>query len=63
MSTHSEATKTFKCTADEACSFSARRNADLKTHVARIHSDEKPFQCNLCEHRCAVKKDLTSHIK
>lgn len=35
----------------------------LKIHFRRAHTDERPFQCNLCSSTFAEKSELSTHTR
>ena len=35
----------------------------MRQHIASAHGSEKPFKCTICDHRCALKHNLSQHIK
>ena len=35
----------------------------MRQHIASAHGNEKPFKCTICNQRCALKHNLTQHIK
>ena len=44
------------------CSKSFYGKRDLYTHN-RIHTGEKPYKCHICTYACAIKGNLTKHMK
>jgi hypothetical protein len=44
------------------CNYVTSHNTHLKYHL-RIHSNDRPFHCNLCDLKFTVKSTLTRHIK
>ena len=44
----------------EICGYTSKRYADLRDHQ-RIHSDERPFQCNICLARFKQRQTLRNH--
>ncbi|XP_070545724.1 gastrula zinc finger protein XlCGF26.1-like [Ptychodera flava] len=49
--THSE--PTLKC---DLCPRVFRLKTTLTVHVKSVHSDEKPWQCDVCGYRCKLKR-------
>lgn len=47
----------FRC---DICSFTCKRNTDLKQHMVR-HSDYKPLKCQVCGFRVKTNWELRSH--
>lgn len=45
------------------CSFSSDSGIQVERHVKKVHSDEKPFACELCGKSFFLKSNLTSHTK
>ena len=59
MVRHDSSKRTFKC---EQCGKAFFEDQKLKQH-RRIHTGDKPFKCHLCTYKCAVKGNLTKHLK
>ena len=59
MVRHDSSKRTFKC---EECGKAFFEDQKLKQH-RRIHTGDKPFKCHLCAYKCAVKGNLTKHLK
>nr|CAD7577110.1 unnamed protein product [Timema californicum] len=51
----------FVCGFDN-CTSAFKTSSDLKRHQ-RMHTGEKPFVCELCDYKCAIKSNLTVHIR
>nr|CAD7403007.1 unnamed protein product [Timema poppensis] len=51
----------FVCGFDN-CTSAFKTSSDLKRHQ-RMHTGEKPFACELCDYKCAIKSNLTVHIR
>ncbi|XP_056636971.1 histone-lysine N-methyltransferase PRDM9-like [Diorhabda sublineata] len=43
------------------CNYSTNRKGDLNKHL-RIHNNEKPFKCQLCQTFYMRKRDMDAHI-
>lgn len=54
-------TKPYKC-GFEGCGKRFSKSSNLTQHL-RIHSGEKPFQCDLCGRRFRQSGNLTKHLK
>ena len=52
--------KSQRCT---TCNFSSIRYADLKQHVLRNHTGEKPHKCDQCNYACTSSIDLQRHMR
>ena len=42
------------------CNYTSKRYADLRDHQ-RIHSDERPFKCNMCDSKFKQRQTLRNH--
>ena len=47
----------------ETCKICGKQIVKLKTHMAIVHSSEKPFSCSYCEKSFKVPRNLRSHEK
>lgn len=47
----------------EQCAKRFTRSNDLKRHVRRVHSDERPYACGVCGKGFATKDELNRHEK
>lgn len=50
----------YKCK-EEGCMSSFKQLTDLKTHMACIHSDLRPFSCEICGQTFKIKNSLRAH--
>ena len=48
----------FKC---PLCDMTCASLANLNTHYAYKHSDERPFSCDNCDYRAKTQGDLNLH--
>nr|XP_042901465.1 zinc finger protein 883 [Parasteatoda tepidariorum] len=44
------------------CSYSTTDRSNFKRHLV-THTDERPFQCPLCDKRCKLKQNLKKHMQ
>ncbi|CAL4077295.1 unnamed protein product, partial [Meganyctiphanes norvegica] len=51
----------FQCMV-ENCSAAFKTSSDLRRHE-RLHTGVKPYKCNECDYACAIKSNLTVHIR
>ncbi|XP_070549117.1 zinc finger protein 77-like [Ptychodera flava] len=58
VQTHGEAS--IKC---ELCPRVFKQESCLKSHVKSAHSDEKPWQCDVCGYRCKLRENLMKHTR
>ena len=45
------------------CEYSSITTGDLKVHMMRKHTGEKPNKCNQCNYTCTSSGNLQSHTK
>jgi len=45
------------------CPLQVRTQPELDKHLRNIHSEEKPFVCNMCGHRFNKKSNMVKHVK
>ncbi|XP_070546148.1 zinc finger protein 320-like isoform X1 [Ptychodera flava] len=57
-STHSE--PTIKC---DLCPRVFKLQTTLTAHIKSVHSDERPWKCNVCGYRCKLRENLLKHTR
>lgn len=45
-----------------ACEYNTYMSGNIKTHL-RLHLDDKPYKCSLCNYECRQNVHLKSHMK
>ena len=45
----------------EFCNSTFTQKSSLKTHIASVHEEKKPFKCELCNYMCSRKSFLKTH--
>ena len=45
------------------CDYSSIKTGNLKDHMMRNHTGEKPFKCNQCNYTCTSSWELQTHMK
>ncbi|XP_070548957.1 zinc finger protein 30 homolog [Ptychodera flava] len=58
VQTHGE--PSIKC---ELCPRVFKLDTSLKSHMRSAHSDEKPWQCDVCGYRCKLRENLMKHTR
>ncbi|XP_064628072.1 zinc finger protein 853-like isoform X8 [Lineus longissimus] len=56
--THLHQATDLKC---QFCGATSSNRANLKVHIRRKHTLDRPFKCSSCEKTCATKDDLRKH--
>lgn len=51
----------FQCMV-ENCSAAFKTSSDLRRHE-RLHTGIKPYKCTACDYACAIKSNLTVHMR
>ncbi|XP_071539602.1 uncharacterized protein [Panulirus ornatus] len=51
----------FQCMI-ENCSAAFKTSSDLRRHE-RLHTGLKPYKCSACDYACAIKSNLTVHMR
>lgn len=51
----------FQCMV-ENCSAAFKTSSDLRRHE-RLHTGVKPYKCSECDYACAIKSNLTVHVR
>lgn len=51
----------FQCMVDN-CSAAFKTSSDLRRHE-RLHTGIKPYKCTECDYACAIKSNLTVHMR
>ncbi|KAK8736690.1 hypothetical protein OTU49_004594 [Cherax quadricarinatus] len=51
----------FQCMI-ENCSAAFKTSSDLRRHE-RLHTGVKPYKCSACDYACAIKSNLTVHMR
>ncbi|XP_069978175.1 zinc finger protein 64 [Penaeus vannamei] len=51
----------FQCMV-ENCSAAFKTSSDLRRHE-RLHTGVKPYKCTACDYACAIKSNLTVHMR
>ncbi|XP_042214899.1 uncharacterized protein LOC121861307 isoform X2 [Homarus americanus] len=51
----------FQCMI-ENCSAAFKTSSDLRRHE-RLHTGVKPYKCTACDYACAIKSNLTVHMR
>ena len=51
----SEVKKTFEC---EFCANNYSNKSNLKSHIASVHEEKKPNQCNICDYTLRRQKSV-----
>ena len=52
----------YRCTVD-GCEFKHNREAILKTHITKTHTDVQKFKCTICSFQCKSESGLMKHFK
>ena len=44
------------------CDYSCSLKGTMKTHVASVHEEKKPFKCDICDYSCSRKGNMNRHV-
>ncbi|KAM9331767.1 zinc finger autosomal protein-like isoform 2-T2 [Pholidichthys leucotaenia] len=44
------------------CDMTCPSPSSLRSHIEFLHSNERPYSCDFCEHRCKNLVDLRKHL-
>ena len=46
----------------DICDYSCCLKGTIKSHIASVHKEKKPFKCELCDYRCSQNNETKTHI-
>lgn len=52
----------YVCTVP-GCVKKFTQDSNLKMHIRRIHTKDRPVKCSMCPYACVVNRDLVKHMK